>query len=190
MRKKADIALAALLGSGALIFWGCCAAAGCDRGEGRSGLDEYLAEMTELFRDGRFARDEMIRSGLTTREHRSKYEIIYTDASRKVFSYRCEGFRYWGGAHGIATVEIGTIEVATGRKLTVADAIPADKRSEALARVRNAVIAKIGGAEHLQGEVKLTENFCVSENGLHFVFQEYEVAAYCFGPIEVVIPAY
>ena len=82
-----------------------------------------------------------------------------------------------------------------------ADVIPADKRAEALARVRKAVIAKIGGEENLMPSANeevlatLQENFYVDKDGLHFIFAEYSVAPYhyapeLYGPVEVVIPAY
>lgn len=195
MSKYTRAAVALLSIFCALIVAGCrCSDAvgqGGDvggRGDGNS-LEEYLADVKKTFRDRRFVDDEMIGCALTTREYKSKYEIIYTDRSRTIFSYRYLGFSYTGGAHGATIVGIGTIDVATGRKLTVADVIPADKRAEALARVKKAVVEKIG-AENLSGEVTLTDNFCVAADGLHFVFNEYELAAYCFGAIEVVIPAY
>ena len=84
----------------------------------------------------------------------------------------------------------GTIDLKTWRKLSVADVIPEDKREEALAKVKKGVITQIGGEERLQGKVYLTENFCIDKDGLHFIFNEYEVAAYSEGNIEVVIPAY
>lgn len=88
----------------------------------------------------------------------------------------------------------------TGRKLQIADVIPADKRAEALVSVRNAVIEKIGGENNLMlsAETELTkfpENFYIGKDGLHLIFAEYSVAPYMYapneyGPVEVVIPAY
>ena len=198
MRKYVVIAIAVLSTFCALIFsdqGDALAAERARRGyygareRALEDLEEYLVEMKEFFGDKIFADTVMVGSGFTTREHRVKYEITYTDSSRTIFSYRYEGFFYTGGAHGVSPVKIGTIEVATGRKLTLDDVIPADKRIEALTRLKNAVVKKIG-ADNLNGEVKLIDNFCVMADGLHFIFPEYEVAAYCFGPVEVVIPAY
>ena len=92
-------------------------------------------------------------------------------------------------------VKVGTIEVKTGKRLTTADVIPPGKRDEAIAKVREAVIAKIGGEENLMPSAKevlskLQENFFVGKDGLHFIFNEYEVACYAQGVVEVVIPAY
>jgi len=153
-------------------------------------LDAYLKEVREVMSDEGFCSDPVVGSALTTKEYNSKYEVVYTDYERTFFSYRVESFTYTGGAHGNTVVGVGTIDVKTGKELKVADAIPKDKRAEALARVKAAVIKQIGGADNLQGEVTLTENFYVAEDGLHFVFNEYEVACYAQGQVEVVIPAY
>ena len=44
-----------------------------------------------------------------------------------------------------------------------------------------------GGKENLQSEVDVVENFYLAKDGLHFVYNEYEVACYAAGPVEVVI---
>ena len=49
------------------------------------------------------------------------------------------------------------------------------------------VVKKIGGKENLQGEVKITDNCFIAQDGLHSVFNEYEVACYAAGAIEVVV---
>ena len=56
-----------------------------------------------------------------------------------------------------------------------------------LEAVRKGVIEKIGGADKLQGEVTLVENFYIAKDGIHFVFNEYEVACYAAGAVEVVV---
>ena len=63
-------------------------------------------------------------------------------------------------------------------------------RTETLAlkmRLHNAVVAKIG-EDALQGEVKPHDNFYLSRDGWHFVFNEYEVACHAVGDIEAVMP--
>ena len=40
---------------------------------------------------------------------------------------------------------------------------------------------------HYLGDVTLTDNCCVAGDGVHFVFNECEVADYAAGPIEVVV---
>ena len=166
-------------------------------------LDCYVNEVRDVFGDKNLASYFEPEGGgfymLTTRECKSEYRVVYTD-QRTFFSYRAECFRYTGGAHGGTVVKVGTIDVRTGKRLTTADVIPESKRAEAIARVREAVIAKIGGQENLMPSAKevlskLSENFYVGKNSLHFVFAEYSVAPYhyapeLYGPVEVVIPGY
>ena len=143
-----------------------------------------------VFHEKNLRKDIWVGGSLTTREYNSKYNVIYANPERTFFSYRAEGDFYTGGAHGSSAVLLGSIDLKSGRKLRIDDVIPADKRAEALSLVKDAVVKKLEGADKLQGKVTLTENFCIAEDGLHFLFQEYEIAAYCFGSIEVIIPAY
>ena len=161
-------------------------------------LDCYVNEVRDVFGDKNFASYFEPEGGgfhmLTTKEYKSEYKVVYTDG-RTFFSYWAECFMYTGGAHGGTIVKVGTIDVKTGKRLTTADVIPPEKRDEAIAKIREAVIAKIGGEENLMPSAKevlskLQENFFVGKNSLHFVFNEYEVACYAQGVVEVVIPAY
>lgn len=73
--------------------------------------------------------------------------------------------------------------------------IPADKRAEALASVRNAVFEKIGGEDNLMPSAateltKFPENFYIVKDSLHLIFAPYMYAPNEYGPVEVVIPAY
>lgn len=163
-------------------------------------LNAYLDEMRTLFTDKDFLASLCTEGAMpNTREYKSKFDILYTDG-RTFFSYRAECYRYTGGAHGGEIVRVGTIDVKTGKRLTIYDVIPEDKYSEAVARVKAAVIAEIGGEENLMPSAAkvlaaLPENFYIGKDGLHFIFAEYSVAPYHYapekyGPVEVVIPTY
>ena len=154
-------------------------------------LDCYLNEVRESFNKG---------FDPEAQEYKSHFMVVYTDG-RSFFSYRAEYFSNNGKwLHGGEVVKVGTMDVRSGKKLTIADVIPEDKYGEALARVKAAVIAKIGGEENLMPSaedvlVTLSENFYVGKDGLHFIFPEYSVVPYhyasnMYGSVEVVIPAY
>lgn len=178
-----------------VLALGLCAGCRYDRvactASGDKGLDAYLEEVEGLFRDSEeMGMPEMVSAGgaLTTREEGWNYEVTYVDKDRRYFSFRREHHYYSGGAHGLSDVTVGTIDRRTGRRLTLDEVVPAEKRAEALAKVRQAVIEVLQGEEHLLEEPTLTENFYLAEDGLHFVFGEYEVSAYCFGIIDIAIP--
>ena len=164
----------------------------------RNYLACYVDEVRGIFSDKNLASYFEPEGGgfvmMTTKEYSSEYKVVYTD-QRTFFSYWAECSMYTGGAHGSTIVKVGTIDVKTGKKLAIADVIPADKQAEALVKLREAVIAKIGGKENLMPSAEevlatLPENFYVGKDGLHFVFNEYDVACHAQGVVEVVIPAY
>ncbi len=121
----------------------------------------------------------------TDQEFKKEYKVAYAD--RQHLSFRCSEYAYTGGAHGNTQITVGTIDRKTGNILTLAD-VPAFADRDALKRrLHDAVVAKIG-KDALQGEVKPHDNFCLSKDGWHFVFNAYEVASYAIGDVEVVIP--
>lgn len=188
----------------------CCglvavlAVCGCRLGQGeRAGADasadiefgcsETLSAYLELCRDvaaeakpdGAQRDDWMVGASVTTWEREAKYDVVYADA--KYLSFRAEEYAYNGGAHGGRKITVGTLERTTGRRLKAVDLVPEHRRADTLAALYAGVVEKIGGEDQLQGEVTLTDNCFVAADGLHFVFNEYEVACYAAGPIEVVV---
>ncbi len=72
--------------------------------------------------------------------------------------------------------------------MTARDLVPAERRDEVLRCLRQKVVSRLGGEDKLLDEVTLTDNCCLAADGLHFVYNEYEVACHAEGMIEVVIP--
>ena len=118
-------------------------------------------------------------------EFHREYRVPYAD--RQYLSFFCSDYSYTGGAHGSTQIVAGTIDRASGRILKLSD-VPAFANREVLQKkLYDAVVAKIG-KDALQNEVKPHDNFYLDDDGWHFVFNEYEVACYAAGAIEVVIP--
>ena len=175
--------------------------AGCVSGNGGKGgtedgsrktpaevrFDEYLKDMREVMEE--FVDEPVIGPTLTSQEFKEGFDVVYMSEDRSMFSYRCEFVSYTGGAHENTHIDVGTVDVKTGRKLKLEDVVPPSQRAALLSKLDKAVVKKLGGRENLSGKVTLTDNFCLVKNGLMFVFNEYEIAAYCFGSVEVVIPA-
>lgn len=121
----------------------------------------------------------------TDQEFKKEYKVVYAD--RQHLSFHCSEYSYTGGAHGNTHVTVGTIDRKTGKILTLADVPAFTDRNALKMRLHDAVVAKIG-KDALQGEVKPHDNFYLSRDDWHFVFNEYEVACHAVGDIEVVIP--
>ena len=129
--------------------------------------------------------DMLVGSSMTTQEYKSSYSVVF--ANEKYISFRAEEYSYAGGAHGSNKITVGIIDRKTGRRLRLADFLPSDKLPALTEMLYAKVVKKIGGKENLQGDVRPIENFCVVEGGLKFVYNEYEVACYAAGAIEVVV---
>lgn len=163
----------------------CVAFSGCRTGEvgERAQLKCYVNSISQTLREE--PADMLVGASMTTEEYQSKYSVVFAD--EKYISFRAEEYSYTGGAHGNTEITVGTIDRKTGRRLRLADFVSADKLPKLTKLLHEKVIKKLGGKENLQGEVLPIENFCVVKGGLKFVYNEYEVACYAAGAIEVVV---
>ena len=168
-----------------VIAVSCVAFSGCRTGdvEESAQLKGYINSISQTLRDE--PADMLVGSSMTTEEYQSKYSVVFAD--EKYISFRDEEYSYIGGAHGSNKITIGTIDRKTGRRMCLKDFLSADKLHELTKILHAKVIKKLGGKENLQGEVLPIENFCVIKGGLKFVYNEYEVACYAAGAIEVVV---
>jgi hypothetical protein len=65
--------------------------------------------------------------------------------------------------------------------------VPEEKMKSLQKALYDGVVKKLGSAENILGEVKVIDNFYIAKDGLHFVYNQYEVAPYAAGVIEIVI---
>ena len=147
--------------------------------------EKYVAYLQGIIADAKKDPDFLIGQTITCREDQCKREMVYLD--ERYLSYRIEEYAYSGGAHGSTKVSVGTLDRETGRQLTLNDVFGKDGLAALETELRKAVIAKIG-EENIQSPVKPIENFYLAADGWHFVYNEYEVACYAIGTIEVVVP--
>ena len=160
---------------------GCRTEIGYERAQFKEYIDFIRDEATRSLPDDMLS----LSSGGLVQEYQSKYGVIFTD--EKYISFRAEEYSYTGGAHGSNKITVGTIDRKTGRRMRLKDFVSSDKLSELTKILHAKVIKKLGGKENLQGEVLPIENFCVVKGGLKFVYNEYEVACYAAGAVEVVV---
>lgn len=125
-------------------------------------------------------------AGDCLREYRGEYKIVYVDARHLSFyveAYVCAGFN----AHGGTSITVGTIDRKTGQVLKAADLIPERRMAEVRAALVDGVAKKLGGKRNLLSEPKIIDNCYLGEDGVHFVYNEYEVAPYAEGPVDAVV---
>ena len=129
--------------------------------------------------------DWMVAASTTTQEFNKEYKVVYAD--RDYLSFYTKEYSYLGGAHGNTVIRVGTISRATGRILKGGDFVADVKRAALKNVLYDGAVKALGGKENLQSEVEVVENFYLAKDGLHFVYNEYEIACYAAGPVEVVI---
>lgn len=122
---------------------------------------------------------------LTTFYFERKFEVVYKDS--RFVSFRADTEDYYGGNGNHHVVTVGTIERGSGRILGILDFVPRRQWPALERRLREGAIRKLGGAENLQGEVRVSENFYFAKDGLHFFYNPYEIACGAAGCIEVVV---
>lgn len=146
--------------------------------------EKYVEYLQGIIADAKKDAGFFIGNTLTDREERCKREMVYQ--SDRYLSYRIEEYSYHGGAHGGSKVSVGTLDRETGRQLTLNDVFGNDGLAALESDLRTAVIAKIG-EENIQSPVRPIENFYLAADGWHFVYNEYEIACYAIGAIDVVL---
>jgi hypothetical protein len=120
---------------------------------------------------------------------------LKTESPRiRVFSKTRES--YTGGAHGTREQRYFVIDRPAARQINTAFIIKSGAEGELTALINDALRsqAKIGpGAALTEGDffeerAEITENFFLDKAGMGFHWDQYEIAPYSMGPIEVSIP--
>lgn len=71
--------------------------------------------------------------------------------------------------------------------LKAADLIPVRRMAEVRAALVDGIAKKLGGKENLLSDPKIIDNCYLAADGIHFVYNEYEVAPYAEGPVDAVV---
>jgi len=121
----------------------------------------------------------------TTQEFTKDFRVVYADAAH--LSYQAVEYSYLGGAHGTTRITVGTLDRRDGRRMQVSDFVPSGKLAALRQALYDGAVEKLGGKDHLQSEVGVIENFYLAKDGLHFIYNQYEIACYADGVVEVVV---
>ncbi len=124
--------------------------------------------------------------------------ISVSGVNNSVFSLTNTEFYYMGGAHPNSTTSFINFNLQTGEALELNDLLKPGFE-DALNKVGEKIFRekqKLKPGENLneagywfdKNNFELNDNFLIKKNGLLFVFNPYEVAAYVYGAIEVFIP--
>ncbi|MCQ2378037.1 MAG: DUF3298 and DUF4163 domain-containing protein [Victivallaceae bacterium] len=109
--------------------------------------------------------------------------VVFIDG--RIVSVLIEKYYYLGGAHGTRIFQGASFERTSGKKVTLDDIAPGERRAELTERLRKTLethLKKIGASpEELDRLPEPTENFYFAEDGLHMIYNEYELGAFGLG---------
>lgn len=128
-------------------------------------------------------------------EHNTDLTIRFNKSD--LLSYTVERYDYSGGAHGMTTDSCFTILLDKGRFLKQEDLFD----EAALDKVADLIINKIAKDNKVDDPIKLEEqgffsvkeiypngNIFASAEGITWIYNPYDIAAYAIGSVEVTIP--
>lgn len=165
-------------------------------------LDRYLEEYTNEYRElGNDYYEEMGKlegdnqpAWYWYQLHKSN-EVLYHDNS--ILSYSVNHETYTGGAHGSLQVLYYTINLSNLTTITEKDIFKPNYHNTLTDKIIDNLMKKyeVNTPEELlnQGFFDITEiapnnNFWINNEGIHYIYNQYEIAPYSMGPIEVTIP--
>ena len=125
----------------------------------------------------------------------SKESVLYSDDL--IMSYKIEDDYYLGGAHDSRFIYTGTVNrnpfMKRSPRFKLSDIVSKDDMPKMQARLVDALrqeYLRRGDEDSASRELdfpKPTENFYYDENGLHFVFNEYDIDCYAAGDFDLCI---
>lgn len=118
-------------------------------------------------------------------------------ADRFLWSYAMDVYEYTGGAHGNRYLLIQNYDLETGDMVNEQDIFIDDYYEPLKTLLLNALIAQTDNAESKRdlrrmgysvADVVPNENFYVTQEGITYVYNPYEIAPYAMGCIEIFLP--
>ena len=110
----------------------------------------------------------------------------------RLINYTVTDYSYTGGAHGMNTETCLVFSLETGDLLGLEDIFREDSMSALLGLLMEYVSEAFEDPSDsgylLVTDIPVTENFSISDSGITFIYNPYEIAAYAAGIIRINIP--
>ena len=161
-------------------------------------LEEYTKEYRELgnqyYEDMANLEGDNQPSWYWYQLHKSN-EVLYQDES--ILSYSVSHATYTGGAHGSLQVLYYTINLNELTTITEEDIFAPNYHNFLTTKIVENLMKeyKVSTPEELINEgffdvndIAPNNNFWIDNVGVHYIYNQYEIAPYSMGPIEVTIP--
>ena len=117
--------------------------------------------------------------------------MMFVGQKEKLATFAIRYYSYTGGAHGLGGSEYLTIDMTTHKVLTLSDIIEQKKLPE----VKELLWSFYTDSGRIKDEEAFTKktdfdvskNFYLAHDGIHFIYDEYEIASYAEGEQDLVI---
>lgn len=142
-------------------------------------MDEYIGTL-----------DESVPQWETEMEMAVESEARVVDT---LLVYTISSSNYTGGAHGMYSINCHNYSIAGGYELALSDLFDAARQEALIGLIRNKLYEQFGvtGDEGLVAQgffpeyISTTENFEVTEDGITFYYNPYDIGCYALGGVEV-----
>lgn len=124
-------------------------------------------------------------------------------SDKKIYVYGIERYVYMGGAHGLETRNYYNFDLKTGKLITEKDLFkknfePAladlikkrivEESKESKDSLESEPIISLEDTDFWTDSIKPNGNFYITDEGINYVFNPYEIAPYYMGQTEVTLP--
>jgi hypothetical protein len=117
--------------------------------------------------------------------------IIYNDDFKITFYLL--NYEFTGGAHGLETQDYASVDLKTGKQITLNDLFKPGFESKLTILLSGKLhqmlklpaSAKLTESGYFVDEIKPNDNFYVKGQGIGFLYNHYEIAPYSFGATDI-----
>lgn len=155
-----------------------------------------LDSMKELyFRNYRKSNADIYQEGAASFDWQKIKEVRVLHNEKEILSLEFHDYGYTGGAHGLSISSFQVFDLKDGHKIGLDEIFRADFRND-LRDIINSVARK---KYHLERNTPMTEagffvqyidptgNFYITKDGIGFYYNQYEIAPFALGPIEIFV---
>lgn len=107
---------------------------------------------------------------------------------RGIWSYTCTSYVYTGGAHGLQTTTCFVYDIYENAPINLADIFSVENQPKILELIKADIKNRDNSDIYWIDQVTVSENFTVSEKGITWYYNPYEIAPYYVGITEVTLP--
>ena len=124
-------------------------------------------------------------------------------SDKKIYEYGIERYVNMGGAHGLETRNYYNFDLKTGNLITEKDLFKAKYESELAKLIKLRIVEEskeykdeknsepildLENTDYWTDSIKANGNFYITDEGINYVFNPYEIAPYYMGQTEVTLP--